>query len=121
MILQDVSDQPPRVVSPGGPNPPNAQALPTPRTRSPEAVPLDPSENENTELPIEDTLRHPELSFGPGTDNTATTMTPASGVGSSFSDQTLSKFSPEFAQNGGAFLGSIFANDTTVGKEYATF
>jgi hypothetical protein len=117
-VQEDVSDEAPRVVSPGGPNPPNAEAPSQGPIRSPEATALDPYDNKNTELPVTDTMRHPELSFGPGTSNTSTTMNAASGV----SSQTASSnFSPDFAQNGGTFMGAVFANDLTQGNEYATF
>ena len=117
-IQQDVSDEAPRVVSPGGPGAPNAEAPRQGRVRSPEATARDPYDNTNTEVPISDTMRHPELSFGPGVDNAATTMNVASGVSS---QKGGSNFSPEFAQNGGSFMGSVLANDLTQGSEFATF
>ena len=117
-IQQDVSDEAPRVVSPGGPGAPNAEAPRQGRVRSPEAAARDPYDNTNTEVPISDTMRHPELSFGPGVDNTATTMNAASGVSS---QKGGSNFSPEFAQNGGSFMGSVLANDLSQGSEFATF
>jgi hypothetical protein len=117
-IQQDVSDEEPRVVSPGGPAAPNAEAPRQGRVRSPEATARDPYDHTNTEVPISDTMRHPELSFGPGVENVATTMNTASGVSS---QRGASNFSPEFAQNGGSFMGSVLANDLTQGNEFATF
>jgi hypothetical protein len=113
--------QPPRVVSPGGPNPPNAAApADMPATLSPEAKPLDPYEDANMEAPIRDSMRHPELSFGPGVDNTGMNRLATSGVASARTSAAESPFSPDFAQNGANFMGAVYANDLTKGDSYAS-
>jgi len=111
-----------RVVSPGGPNPPNMQPpVDTSATISPEAAPIDPYADRNMEAPIQDSMRHPELSFGPGVENSGMNKLSASGVGSTRVISAESQFSPDFAQNGGSFMGSVFANDLTKDDKFATF
>lgn len=112
----------PREVAPGGPNAPNARASPDREpTLSPEAQPIDPYDNQNMEAPIHDSMRHPELSFGPGVENTGMNQLGLSGVGGSRTMASESPFSPEFAQNGAGFMGSIFANDLKKGDNFAEF
>jgi hypothetical protein len=113
----------PRRVSPGGPNPPNAAAPPEAAmpSMSPEVMPIDPYDERTMEAPIHDSMRHPELSFGPGVDNTGMNKLATSGVGSARAQAAESSFSPEFAQNGGAFMGDVFANDLTKDDRFATF
>jgi hypothetical protein len=109
--------EPPRTVAPSGPNPPSVRAEPAPPKVAPEATPVDPSDSLHMETPVKDTVTHPELSFGPGPDAAATLASSHSGVASTHS---VSTFSPEFAQNGGSFMGSVFANDLQQGDDYAT-
>jgi len=109
-----------RVVSPGGPGAPNATPLPdTPATISPEVKPIDPYEGTNMEAPIHDSMRFPELSFGPGVENKGTVKAAASGVANARGVTSESPFSPEFAQNGGVFMGSVSANDLSHDDTYA--
>jgi hypothetical protein len=109
-----------RTVSPGGPSSPNA-AAPAHRAPSisPEVKPTDPYEDSNMEAPIHDSMRHPELSFGPGVDNTGMNQLAFSGIGSAKASTAESPFSPEFAQNGANFMGSVGANDLTHESTYA--
>jgi len=110
----------PRIVSPGGPGAPNATATPDgPATISPEAAPVDPYDDKNMEAPIHDSMRFPELSFGPGVENNRTGIAQASGVGNSKGLTSESPFSPEFAQNGGIFMGNVSANDLTRDDRFA--
>jgi hypothetical protein len=111
---------PEREVAPGGPGAPNAAAPPdTPATLSPEVNPIDPYDDKNMEAPIHDSMRHPELSFGPGVENTGMNQLALSGVGSTRASAAESPFSPEFAQNGATFMGSVFANDLKRGDNFA--
>ena len=111
-----------RVVAPGGPNPPNMQApMDTPATVSPEAAPIDPYADRNMEAPIQDSMRHPEMSFGPGVDNSGMNRLATSGVGSAKALSSESPLSPDFAQNGASFMGSVFANDLTKEDRFASF
>jgi hypothetical protein len=109
-----------RVISPGGPNAPNA-VPDSPATISPEVNPTDPYDDNNMEAPIKDSMRHPEMSFGPGVDNSGMNKLSTSGVGNTKVGAAESPFSPDFAQNGGTFMGSVFANDLTKEDMYATF
>jgi hypothetical protein len=108
-----------RAITPSGPNPPAAKAPVAPATISPEAAPLDPYDNTNMDTPVRDTVRRPELSFGPGVDNTDTAKQVAAGLASPSVSAPVSTFSPDFAQNGGSFMGAVFANDLQTGDEFA--
>jgi hypothetical protein len=111
-----------RTVSPGGANPPNVlPPVETPPSISPEANPIDPYDNKNMEAPIQDSMRSPELSFGPGVDNTGMNKLATAGIGSASVTTSESPFSPDFAQNGGSFMGSVFANDLTKDEKFASF
>ena len=117
-----VVTQPPpveeRTISPGGPNPPNV-APDLPATIAPDAKPADPYDDKNMEAPIQDSMRFPELSFGPGVENNGTKNAPAAGTANAKAMLSESKFSPEFAQNGGIFMGAVTANDLSHGDSYA--
>lgn len=113
--------QAPRTVSPGGPGAPNvAPQQGAPPTLSPEEKPMDPYDDKNMEAPIKDTMRHPEMSFGPGPDNTGTRTAALSGAGNTKSITSESPFSPDFAQNGALFMGKVSANDLNSEDTYAT-
>ena len=110
----------PREVAPGGPGAPNMQApADTPAAMSPEAKPIDPYDDHNMEAPIHDSMRHPELSFGPGVDNTGMNKLATSGVANTKALSSESPFSPDFAQNGGIFMDSVSANDLSKDDRYA--
>lgn len=111
--------EPPRVVSPSGPNPPNAAAT-NENVRIPEERPNDPFDETSAQVPMKDNLRNPERSFGPGVDNTGTQRSVSAGTASEAVKSSVSSFSPEFAQNGGDFMTGISANDLGTGSEYAT-
>jgi hypothetical protein len=87
---------------------------------SPEPMPIDPYHDSNMEAPIKDSMRHPELSFGPGMDNSGIKKGVASGVMNKGALNSESPFSPEFAQNGGQFMGTVTANDLSQDDTYAT-
>jgi len=112
--------QEPRTVAAGGPGAPNAQGNGMKATMSPEVMPVDPFQDSNMEAPITDSMRHPELSFGPGMDNSGIKKAAASGVMNTGALSSESPFSPEFAQNGGQFMGEVTANDLSHDDTYAT-
>lgn len=110
----------PRVVSPSGPNPPNVAAPPNQVVVIPEERPNDPYDQSESNVPIKDTMRNPERSFGPNVDNSGVGRSVSAGTASTAVSSSLSSFSPEFAQNGGDFMEGIKANDFGAGDEYAT-
>ena len=112
--------EPERTVAPGGPAAPNASSDEMPTTMPPEVMPADPFQDLNMEAPIKDSMRHPEMSFGPGLDNSGVKKAAASGVMNKTALSSETPFSPEFAQNGGQFMGTITANDLNHDSEYAT-
>lgn len=109
-----VSTEPPRIVAPAGPNPPNATGPAKKVSFSPEAEPSDPFDDVNGETPMRDSLRKPERSFGPGLENTGTKLSVDAGISSRSVENAVGSFSPEFAQNGGDFMKGIGANDMTM-------
>ena len=111
--------EPPRNVASSGPNPPNASGQPE-RTLPETTAANDPLAEVNSETPIQDNLRHPENSFGPGVENTGTRLSVSSGVASNSVKGGTSNFSPEFAQNGGEFMAGISANDGFTSDNYAS-
>jgi hypothetical protein len=111
--------EPPRVVTPSGPNPPNASGPPE-RTLPETTAANDPLAEVNSETPIQDNLRHPENSFGPGVENNGTRLSVSSGVASNSVKGGTSNFSPEFAQNGGEFMAGISASDAFTSDNYAS-
>jgi hypothetical protein len=119
-------DLPERDVSPGGPSSPNA-ALPVgviPTTFSPPEEPHDPYHSTEGQLSVEDSMRYPERSFGPGSDNTNTQIAVASGVASQNTQQVQNSFrifGPENAQTGGYVDQDVVANDTLDDRIYSPF
>lgn len=113
-----------RIVSPGGAGTPNQrppkESLPT---VSMDEKPFDPQDDSYESAEIPERLRHPERSFGPGMNNTQHEVAVDSGIASSAHEATTHAyqvFGPEFAQNGGAFMDGIFANDTTLNQDYSS-
>ena len=112
---------PERTMAPAGPGAP-AQMSAKPATVANEERPYDPQDKgyESAELP--ERLRHPERMFGPGIDNQQNSE-PIEGVASYASqvtDDAHQTFGPEFAQNGGNFMGTVVANDTTLKTNYSS-
>jgi hypothetical protein len=112
---------PERVVSSAGPGAP-AQLSMKPPTVANEERPYDPQEKGYESAEIPERLRHPERMFGPGVDNQQGSE-PIEGV-ASYSSQVTNDahqtFGPEFAQNGGNFMGEVVANDTTLKTNYSS-
>ena len=120
---QPAQTLPERSVSPSGPSAPNvmlrekmATTLAEPERAS------DPYDQSEGELPMEDNMRYPERSFGPGTDNNQTDI--VGGQASQKVQETHNSarmFSPEFVQNGGYMEDEVVANDTLDEHIYAAF
>jgi hypothetical protein len=113
---------PNRVVAPSGPNAPNQ--LPGPGlVVMPEEVPYDPQAQPYESAEIPERLRHPERMFGPGLVNDQTLTAIASDIASSSvqaTDAASQAFSPEMAQNGGLFMGTIAAYDADMPTSYSS-
>lgn len=110
-----------REIAAGGPSTPSARPpVLTAPSISPDAKPLDPYDDQNMEAPIHDSLRYPELSFGPGVDNSGMNQLATSGVGNAKVMAASSPFSPDFAQNGATFMGDVTANDLSPEDFYGT-
>jgi hypothetical protein len=112
---------PERTIAPAGPGAP-AQMSAKPPTVANEERPYDPQDKGYESAEIPERLRHPERMFGPGIDNQQTSE-PIEGVASYASqvtDDAHQTFGPEFAQNGGNFMGSVVANDTSLKTNYSS-
>lgn len=120
--VQEVKiDIPEKVTTPSGPNPPNARTMADVVTKIPEAVASDPYEATNSEVPVGDTMRHPENSFGPGIVNSGNSISVNAGISSKVTQEGTSNFSPEFAQNGGQFMDGVFAHSVNSDDVYSDF
>jgi hypothetical protein len=123
-VVQQVSAEPERVVSPGAPN-----QMPPPRDRTAERLPgpvdKDPYDETYGSSNMKEELRHPERFFGPAPTADNVAIARASGVAGlpgSTTPQAIQTFSPDFAQNGGEFVdGGIFANDAGENPNYSAF
>ena len=126
-VVQQVSAEPERVVSPGGSSAPNQMPPPRERTveRLPGPVDADPYDETYGSSNMKEDLRHPERFFGPAptADNVAIARASGvAGVPGSTTPQAVQTFSPDFAQNGGEFVdGGIFANDTVDSPNFSAF
>jgi len=125
-VVQQVSAEPERVVSPGGPGAPNQ--MPPPRDREAERLPgpvdKDPYDETYGSSNMKEDLRHPERFFGPAPTADNVAIARASGVAGlpgSTTPQAVQTFSPDFAQNGGEFVDGIFANDAGENPNYSAF
>jgi len=116
---------PERIVSSGGPSPPNAALRESMATviATPEK-PKDPYEHTEGNFPIEDSMRYPERSFGPAAINDQTEIVVNSGVANNSVQEVNNSFrifSPEFAETGGYLDEQISANDTLDQHIYSAF
>lgn len=115
-----------RTVSSGGPTTPN-QAPPKdmPAVRLPGPEPSESKEFEENygSSDMQDNMRYPERLFGAAPAPNQTNTAVESGVASRNNQvvsQAIQTFSPDFAQNGGEFIGGgVFANDTTEVPNYS--
>jgi len=118
-----VAPEPPRMVSPGGPNPPNAAPpapLPAPLEKKiPDERANDLMAETNSEVPMKDNMRHPERMFAPAVSNKGTTQGVQSGVAG---ESSVGKFTNDSLQNGGEFMKGVFAHDlASSGDNFADF
>jgi hypothetical protein len=111
---------PVQVVAPAGPSSPT-QLSRKPPTVVQDERPFDPQEQDYESADHPERLRHPERMFGPGIMNDS--VEPVPGVASYASQVTEDAhqtFGPEFAQNGGNFMGDVAANDTSLKTGYSS-
>lgn len=130
-----LQEQPPphlpgRIITPAGPNSPAQQAdLKEPPVLVPEPKDRDPYSQSYQSSNFGDESRNPEKLFGPAPLPTVTDIAVGSGVASnqlSPFQPSVEQFSPETAQNGGAFIetgpeSGIFAFDKDMPTNYAAF
>jgi hypothetical protein len=119
-----VSEPPPLPVVhdtvPSGPNAPGQLPPPTlPPMIVQEERPFDPQEQNHESASIPENLRYPERLYGPGLNNEETGTAITAGIASEVTKQSNQIFGPEFAQNGGNFMGEVVANDTSVETNYS--
>jgi hypothetical protein len=128
IVEQQPRMEPALIVTPSGPNPPNAipnpQADYSPPEVPPEVQAHDPYDNSNSSSNLQDSLRQPERMFSPGVIPTDTRLPVESGVANPYTQvtaQSLQSFTPELAMNGGEFMKGIAANDMNMGTNFASF
>jgi hypothetical protein len=114
----------PRTIQPGGPSTPTQAApLDSVRIVAPPAA-TDPYAEPNEDANAPEKLRYPERMFRPAPEMDAVDMIRDSGIGGMAQQATANAsqtFAPDFAQNGGEFMGSVFANDTDVPTNFSDF
>jgi len=114
----------PRTIQPSGPSAPSQAApLDSVRLVAPPAA-TDPYAEPNEDANAPEKLRHPERMFRPAPAMDAVDMINDSGIGGVAQQATsnaMQTFAPDFAQNGGSFMGSVFANDTDVPTNFSDF
>ena len=110
-----------RTVSSGGPAAPNQRpSRSQPATIAQEERPYDPQEEEQESASIPERLRHPERMFSPGLNNEDVDTAVTSGIASKVTGEANQVFGPEFAQNGGQFMGEITAHDPSLEMAYSS-
>ena len=124
VIMKPEKEMPPRIVSPSGPNPPNAivSNIVAKENDIYDFTANDPQDELYGSQNIQDNLRYPERSFGPGIINGGNKLLEQSGVASRKmlnTSQDIQPFSVELVQNGG-LLGSIGADDTHTNPNYTS-
>lgn len=126
-IITQPLPEPPRTITPGGANTPN-QAPPKeefPPQRLPGPIDSDPYDETYGSSDMKDNMRYPEKLFGQAIKPNNTELAVKAGTASDLVQGVSSAFqtfSPEFAQNGGEFVGGgVFANDTFEKPNYSAF
>jgi len=110
------------VVAAGGPNTPSERA-PSDSVIVPPEEPYDPQEQPYESAEHPNRLRYPERLYGPGLEQDDKTTAVESGIASKSHQKTMNAyetFGPEFAQNGGAFMDTVMANDTALNTDYSS-
>lgn len=122
--LPPVAMEGPRTIIPGGPSTPS-QAAPLNTARITAATgALDPYAEQQEDANAPEKLRHPERMFRPAPNMDEVNMVAESGIGgraTQVAADAAETFAPEFAQNGGEFMGGVFANDTDLPSNFSDF
>ena len=114
----------PREIVGGGPNTPSQAASNTEVDVMPPAQALDPYAESQEGANAPEKLRNPERMFRPAPTNDAVDNIQDSGIGGMAQQATsnsMQVFAPDFAQNGGNFMGGVFANDTDIPTNFSDF
>jgi len=100
-------------VSSGGPNSPNSAPPDAISRPSPPPEANDPYDPINEDADAPERLRYPERSFSPGIIPQQTEINENAGLAGPVGDspQAFQQFNPEFVTNGGAFFGTVNANE----------
>ncbi len=105
-----------------GPNPPDQQI--NVRRIMQQEQPNDPYAETTEDAYAPENLRHPDGMFRPAPEMSSYDTVTQSGVAShvlNASNEAAQLFSPEFAQNGGSFMGEVMANDGNLSSNYSMF
>jgi hypothetical protein len=111
-----------RSIVSSGPNPPDQQ-IKVKRIMH-EEQPNDPYAEPTEDAYAPENLRHPDGMFRPAPEMGGYDTVSQSGIAShvlNASNEAAQLFSPEFAQNGGSFMGDVMANDGMLNANYSTF
>ena len=111
-----------RDIASSGPNSPDQQIKV--RRVMEQEQPNDPYAETTEDAYAPENLRHPDGMFRPAPEMTSYDTVSQSGIAShvlNASNEAAQLFSPEFAQNGGSFMGDVMANDGTLHSNYSMF
>ena len=110
-----------REVSSAGPSAPNQRpSRSQPAVIMQEERPYDPQEQDHESAAIPERLRHPERMFSPGLNNEDIDTALTAGIASNVTVESNQVFGPEFAQNGGLFMGDVTAHDVSMQTTYSS-
>jgi hypothetical protein len=114
----------PREIVGGGPSTPSQAAPENEVVVMPPERALDPYAETHEGANAPEKLRNPERMFRPAPPNDAVANIEDSGIGGMAQQATsnsMQTFAPDFAQNGGSFMGGVFANDTDIPTNFSDF
>jgi hypothetical protein len=114
----------PREIVASGPSPPSQSAPEGEVMVMPPTQALDPYAESQEGANAPERLRNPERMFRPAPNNDAVNAIEDSGIGGMAQQATsnsMQTFAPDFAQNGGSFMGGVFANDTDIPTNFSDF
>ena len=114
-VIVPIVAEPPRRITPSGPNPPSQDGQDNEVVIHGEPVAKDPYADQVEMADAPENLRNPERAYRPAPPNTDTMIASASGVASPVMSTTpgaIQAFNTDFVENRGEFMEGVFANDT---------
>lgn len=118
-VILPVVNEPPRVITPSGPNPPSQGGQEDEAVIYGEPTARDPYAEGTETANAPENMRQPERAYQPAPPNTDTMIANAAGTASPVMTTTpgaIQAFNTDFIENRGEFMEGVFANDTAAGE-----